>query len=226
MSWLRRRRRATAAEMGLDDAVVDGLRHPDARVRAASARSCGAVRMEAALPLLAERLLDPDHRVRGAAAGALGRIGGARSADALLHALRTGRVAAGRIIRELARSAPDHYLEAALELPENRQARAALAVAAGLRSRPTPIAGTLYELLGGTEEERIAACHAFGAMGYTEAVSVLLDALFDRSPRVRQASRGALNRLGARVPMPDALRRPARPRRYPLPLPSAWGSRR
>jgi HEAT repeat protein len=183
--------------------------------------------MEPAVPLLAERLVDPDRRVRGAAAGALGRIGGGRAAEALLRALRGGRVPPGRLIRELARSAPDHFLENAMERPENRQARAGLALASGLRARPSPIAGTLYDLLGGSEQERVAACHAFGALGYTEAVPVLMDTLFDRSPRVRQASRRALNRLGARVAMPDTRRRATTPgRRYPLPLPGAWGSTR
>ncbi len=226
MRWLRRRRKDAAADLGLDDAVVDGLAHPDPRVRAASARSCGAARLEGAVPLLAERLLDPDRRVRGAAAAALGRIGGARSADVLLRALRTCRVPTGRLIRELARSAPDRYLEAAMERAENRQSRAALAIAAALRTHPIPIAGTLYELMRGTEAERAAACHAFGALGYTEAAPVLMDTLFDRSPRVQQAARGALNRLGARLPVPGILRQPQRARRYPLPLPGAWGNRR
>lgn len=230
MSWLRRRRRrAPGGDLGLEDAVIDELTHRDPLVRAASARSCGAARIEAAVPLLAERLLDPDPRVRGAAAGALGRIGGVRSADALLRALRTRRVPAGRLIRELARSAPDLYLEEALERAENHQLRAALAVAAGLRPCPAPIAWLLYELLGkGTDGERVAACHAFGALAYTEAVPVLLDALFDRSPGVRQAARGALNRLGARVPLSEAMRHlPRIGRRHPLPLPlpSVWRSR-
>jgi HEAT repeat protein len=231
VSWLRRRRRNTInTAPGLEDAVVGGLTNPDPAVRAASARSCGAARLEAAVPLLAARLLDPDPGVRGAAAGALGRIGGARSADALLRALRTRRGPAGRLIRELARSAPDHYLESALERPENRPLRAALAVAAGLRPCPTPIARMLYELLDdGTEAERVAACHAFGALGYTEAVPVLLDTLFDRSSSVRHAARGALNRLGARVPVTEAMRQPphlGRRHPLPLPLPSAWRSRR
>jgi HEAT repeat protein len=231
VSWLRRRRgTATSDRTGVDDQVVDGLTSADPGVRAASARSCGVARLEAAVPLLAERLLDPDPRVRGAAAGALGRIGGARSADALLRALRARRVPASRLIRELARSAPDLYLEAALAQPENRQLRAALAVAAGLRPCPTPIARMLYELLDeGVEGERIAACHAFGALGYTEAVPVLLDALFDRSPAVRQAARGALNRLGARVPGSEPPRpapRVGRRSPLPLPLPSAWRGRR
>ena len=85
------------------DELVDGLGDRDWAVRAASARECGARGVEQAVPLLTERLLDPDRRVRGAAAGALGRIGGTRSAEALMRALRSGRLGAGRLARELMR---------------------------------------------------------------------------------------------------------------------------
>ncbi len=221
MRWFKARRRGADTE-ALGEHVVDGLRHPDPRIRAASVRSCGAAQLEGAVPLLGERLLDPHPGVRAAAAGALGRIGGAWSADALMRAARTRRVPAGRLARELARSAPDLYLESALRLPENRDVRAVLALAAGLRGRSTTVAGILVELLTGSEAERAAAYHALGAVGGPDAVPLLIDGLFDRSPCVRKSVRGALNRLGARVPVPDGVRQPRGPRssagsRIPLP---------
>jgi HEAT repeat protein len=220
VSWFRRRGAAHARMV--DDSALDGLRHPDPRVRAASVRTCGAVHGEAAVLLLSERLLDPEPRVRAAAAGALGRIGGARSADALLRAARTRRLPAGRLARELARCAPDHYLEAALTRPENRGARAVLALAAGLRGRSSRVGGVLVELLRGGEDERAAAYHALGAVGGPDVVPLLIDGLFDRSPCVRQSARGALYRLGALVRVPDAMRerpgsRPSPGRRTLLP---------
>jgi HEAT repeat protein len=200
MSWFRRR---AAAIPDVSEGILDGLRHPDPAVRAASLMSCGSARIEAALPLLAERLLDPHPRVRAAAAFALGRIGGARAADALLRAARTRRVPAGRLARELARSAPDHYLEAALQQPENRRVRPVLALAAGLRERSTAIGPLLFEMARGSEPDRTAAYHALGALGGDKAVLLLIDALFDPCPRARQSARGALRRLGALAPSPS-----------------------
>jgi HEAT repeat protein len=202
------------------DELVDGLSDRDPSVRAASARGCGADGVERAVPLLGERLLDPDRRVRAAAAGALGKIGGARSAEALLRALRSGRLGAGRLARELARSAPDFFLETALSRPENRQIRAALALTAGLRGRSSAVAEQLLALLEGDPSERAAACHALGGLHHTPAVPFLMDALFDPSPRVRHAAAVALTRLGAREPTPrprvDGARGRTRPRGHLL----------
>jgi len=182
------------------DEVVDGLRDRDPATRVASARACGVRGMEQTIPLLSERLVDPDRRVRAAAAHALGRIGGARSADALLHAMRTSRLGAGRLARELARAAPDFYLESALVTPENSKIRAALALTAGLSGRSSEVVEQLFALLEGDPAERAAACHALGALHHLPAVPLLMDALFDPSPRVRHAAAVALTRLGAREP--------------------------
>jgi HEAT repeat protein len=169
--------------------------------------------MEHTIPLLSERMLDPDKRVRAAAASALGRIGGGRSSEALLHALRTCRLGAGRLARELARAAPDFFLEAALVRPENRVIRATLALTAGLRGRSSEVAEQLMALLEGDPAERAAACHALGSLHHAPAVPFLMDALFDPSPRVRHAAAVALTRLGAREPTrrergDDARKRP------------------
>ena len=72
MSWLQGRRREPAALQGVGR-FIDGLTDPDPRVRTRSLRRCGRARVEAVVPLLRDRLLDPDCGVRGAAAGALGR---------------------------------------------------------------------------------------------------------------------------------------------------------
>ena len=195
-----RRRGAPSLWPPTVDELVDGLGDRDPSVRAASARECGSRRVERAVPLLSERLIDPDRRVRGAAAGALGRIGGTRSAEALLQALRSSRLSGGRLARELARSAPDFFLEAALVRPENRKVRAALAITAGLRGRSSAVVEQLFALLEGDPAERAAACHALGGLHHTPAVPFLMDALFDPNPRVRHAAAVALTRLGAREP--------------------------
>jgi HEAT repeat protein len=186
------------------DELVDGLADNDPAVRAASARACGTGRLEGSVPMLGERLIDPDPSVRAAAAGALGRIGGARSAEALLRALRTRQLGAGRLARELARSAPDFFLETALVRPENRQIRATLALAAGLRGRSTTVAEQLLALLEGDAEERTGACHALGVLHHTPAEPFLKSALADPDLCVRQAAGIALARLGAGPPQPRA----------------------
>jgi HEAT repeat protein len=221
MSWFRRLvGRGDDRVPGVGDDLLDGLRHPDPDVRAAGVRRCGSARLEAAIPLLAERLLDPHPQVRGAAAGALGRIGGARAADALLRAARTRRLAGGRLARELARGAPDHYLEPALQRPENRGVRPVLALAAGLRGRSDEIGPLLIEMAGGSEEERAAAYHVLGGLGDEHVVPLLIDALFDPSSRVQRSARRALQRLGALAPGAPASHGgpapgPARRRRLP-----------
>jgi HEAT repeat protein len=226
--WLRGSAHAPA-HPDVDAQVVDGLRHPDHGVRAASARTCGICRLEPAVPLLAERLADPHPRVRVAAARALGRIGGTRAADTLLRALRAGRLSAGRVAMEIARAAPDHYVVAEVERAENHDLRAPLVLAAALRRRPFPIE-ILLELMQGSEAERAAACHALGVLGHSEAAPLLIDELFDHSPRVRRAARSALNRLGVRDSVPEVLhtprdRQPAHDR-SPLARLGAWRARR
>src|SRR5205807_8951564 len=134
-------------------------------------------------------------------------------------AMRSGRLASGRLARELARSAPDFFLETALMRPENRQIRATLALTAGLRGRPLAVAEQLFALLEGDPTERAAACHALGGLHHTPAVPFLMDALFDPSPRVRHAAAVALTRLGAREPTPARKRdgrRPPAPRSHLL----------
>jgi hypothetical protein len=215
MSWFRRK---PAPTTGVSEGMLEGLRYPDPGVRAAAIRSCGSARMEAAIPLLSERLADPHPRVRAAAASALGRIGGSRAADALVRAARARRVPAGRLARELARCAPDHYLEAALLRPENRGVRPLLAVAAGLRGRSPAIVPLLVEMAASSSEaERTAAYHALGALGEQGTVPMLVDALFDASPRAQQSARCALRRLGALAPTDVASpRKPPPPERLGL----------
>lgn len=177
--------------------LVEGLADQDPKVRASSARRCGRPDLEVAVPLLGERLVDPDRSVRQAAAGALGRIGGGRSSDALLSALHACHLPAGRLARELARSAPDFYLEIALVSPENQAVRAGLAIAAGLRGRATAI-DALVPVLQGSAVERAAAVHALGALGDERVIPLLTDQLRDPSPSVRFAAGRAVTRVRLR----------------------------
>src|SRR3989442_15545501 len=99
----------------------------------------GPLAMHLAAPWLPSLVLAHEPVVRHAAAKALGKIGGTRSAEALLRAIQR-RGPTPTLIVELARAAPDLFLETALCVPQRTGVKGAVAVAAGLRRRPA--AGT------------------------------------------------------------------------------------
>jgi HEAT repeat protein len=188
-------------------AILDGLADEDPRRRERCARAVGALRLDAAIPWLRAQLSGDEAPVRLAAARALGRIGGARSADALLGALRARRVAASRLVLELTRAAPDHYIESWLADPRAAGIRASLATAAGLRRRRGSLPQLRRLALTGTERERAAACRALGWLGDPAASVDVGAALEHRSWRVRRAASRALGELGDRERVPDLYRR-------------------
>src|SRR3989442_12360698 len=72
---------------GTADRVVERLAAKSPQQRARSARVVGALQLTEAVPLGAALLQSPDRAVLGAAARALGKIAGARSAAALVPAV-------------------------------------------------------------------------------------------------------------------------------------------
>jgi HEAT repeat protein len=181
------------------DKLIDGLSASDASLRATSARIVGALRMERAIPWLAPLLADQDRTVRDAAARALGRIGGARSAEALVHAVQRWRLSCTLIV-ELARAAPDFFLESVLTHSQHSSATSAAALACGLRRR-RPATGPLVALLAsGSRRERAISCRALGWIGDRRAIPAITRALEDSEPTVRASAQKALIALLAREP--------------------------
>ena len=90
---------------GAVDRMVEGLEAKSAHHRAAGARAIGALLIYEAVPSVAPLLAARERPVSDAAARALGRIGGAHSAGALLFALQR-RGISRRLVAELARGAP------------------------------------------------------------------------------------------------------------------------
>jgi HEAT repeat protein len=175
----------------LANRVIDGLGSRDATIRSRCARMAGVFRMEEAVPWIAPLLWAKESIVRGAAARALGRIGGIRSADALLMAIhRLGPRPV--LIVALSRSAPDLYLETILSRRQPRPVQPAVAIAAGLRGRRTAIAPIVAQMGAGSPRLRAAGNRALGWIGAPAGIPVLLESLEHHDWRVRASAAKAL----------------------------------
>ena len=182
---------------GAVDRMVEGLEAKSAHHRAAGARAIGALLIYEAVPSVAPLLAARERQVSDAAARALGRIGGAHSAGALLFALQR-RGISRRLVAELARGAPDLFIEVALAQPQKPGARPALALAAGLRRRHTATSQLTALVRGGSRRERVISCRALGWIGATTAIPVITEALNDREWKLRVSAAKALGALRAR----------------------------
>jgi HEAT repeat protein len=189
--------RADLDQRGTVAGVIDGLTSPSSAKRIRCARVAGVLRLEDAVPWLGRLLANEDSDVQAAAARALGTIRGARSADALVRALYWRRGGLTRIVLELARSAPDRYLESAILAPEFAEVRFHLAMALGLRGRKVSVPQLLIVYDSGVRSERVAVCRALGWIGDTSALPMLKAALEDQSWQVRAAALKALTRIGS-----------------------------
>jgi HEAT repeat protein len=181
---------------GLADAVADGLSSRDPMLRARHLRVAGAMRMEPLVTWIGPLLWSREPSVRSAAARALGRIGGARSADALLVAIqRLG--ARPMFVIALARGAPDLYLEAVLRSAQRRSVHPAVAMAAGIRRRRTATFALMAQLSGGSRRMRVVCSRSLGRIGAPVAAQALSAALADRDWRVRMSAARALGSIPA-----------------------------
>lgn len=183
------------ADRGVLRQIMDGLASSDDDLRIRSARLAGAFRIEEAVPWLGSLLARPNDDVQNAAARALGRLGGARSADALVRALYWRRGVKMRVVLELARCAPDRYLEGALLKPELVDVRQHIAFAIGLRRRKSSTSAMLRLQAETARGERAAACRALGAIGDRRALPALVAVLDDPWWQVRVAAVRALGRF-------------------------------
>ncbi|HET7421847.1 MAG TPA: HEAT repeat domain-containing protein [Candidatus Dormibacteraeota bacterium] len=178
------------------DDLVDQLTAKGVHERASGARLVGALRLNEAVAWLVPLLNARDASVAGAAARALGRIGGVTCANALLTAIQR-RGLNRRLVAELARGAPDQFVETALAETQRPGVRPALAIAAGLRRRRTATSALIALLERGSRKERVISCRALGWIGAATAVPVIEDALTDRDWKIRMSAAKALGALRA-----------------------------
>lgn len=182
---------------GHADGVVERLGAKSPQQRARSARLVGALQMYESVPWVVGLLESRDRTVSDAAARALGRIRGAASAGALVTAIQR-RGLNRRLVAELARSAPDLFIESALGEPQRPSVRPALAMAAGLRRRRAALGPLLALVERGTRRERVIGCRALGWIGSGTAVPALTACLVDPDWKTRMSAAKALGALRAR----------------------------
>ena len=182
---------------GIADKAILGLSAPRPAARRDSARVLGALRLPQAVPWLEPLLRSKNRGVAEAGTKALGRIGGHRSSEALLTAIRRTGLRRSSIT-ELARAAPDLFLEVRLSEPQHPNVKSGLAVAAGLRRRHTAVGPLLALLSEGSPRERAISCRALGWIGSPVAVPAVTAALGDPEWKVRLAATKALAALRAR----------------------------
>lgn len=188
----------------LANRVIDGLGSRDATVRSRCARMAGAFRMEDAVPWIAQLLWAKESIVRVAAARALGRIGGIRSANALLMAIqRLGPRPV--LIVALSRAAPDLYLETILSRRQPHAVQPAVAIAAGLRRRRTAIAPIVAQMGAGSSRFRTAGNRALGWIGAPAGIPVLVESLEHHDWRVRASAAKALGVIKGFQPGPQMI---------------------
>ncbi len=178
------------------DEIIDSLESKSVYRRAAAARALGALRMYETVAWVEPLLVAPEAAVRNAAARMLGQVGGVQSAAALLSAIRR-RGPNRRLVLELARSAPDHFIESAMSQPAKRGVRQALALASGLRRRRTATGPLMALVVNGSRRERLISCRALGWIGTPNAAAVIAEALDDSDWRIRMSAAKALGRLRA-----------------------------
>jgi HEAT repeat protein len=186
---------------GFADTVIDGLGSRESVVAARSARIAGAMRMEQVVPWVTPLLWSRWPTVRDSATRALSRIGGVRSADALLLAIYQIGPRPSLIVA-LARAAPDLYLEAVLGGFQLRAALPAVATAAGLRGRRTATAALILQLGKGSGRARKASSRSLGWLGARAGIPALTVALEHRDWWVRMSAAKALGAMPAYQPGP------------------------
>ena len=184
------------------DQAIENLAVKSVGYRVAGARLVGSLRMYDATPWVVPLLFAKDPSVADAGARALGRIGGANSASALVAAIQR-RGLSRRRISELARSAPDLFLETAIEEADRPVTRPALAIAAGLRRRRTAISPLLKLLERGSRKERVISCRALGWIGAAGAVPMIVEMLGNHDWKLRMSAAKALGALRAESARPD-----------------------
>jgi HEAT repeat protein len=181
---------------GVLDQVTDGLASPEPAMAVACSRLTGALELELAVPWLEPLLRSDRIAVVEAAARALGKIKGTRAAEALTNAIQR-RGPRRILVAELARAAPELYLEALMSNSRRTSVHSAAALAAGLRRRQVSTAPLLAMLLNGNRRQRAIGCRALGWIGARTAIPLIEAALQDREQKVRHSAGRALAALGA-----------------------------
>jgi HEAT repeat protein len=196
--------RQTLQTAGLVDDLLNALVSPDAKVRAAAARLCGALRITDSLAWLADMLNDANPRVREASIRALGELGGHRAVDTLMAA--ADRIPQHRLAIELARAASDMDIEALMREPASVQAAVVTVLACGLRHdnlRVGPLSA-IAEDRRWPSRVRVAACRSLGMIGDRGTSGAVARLTSDPDAGIRGAALDAQRRINPSIEGPRA----------------------
>lgn len=208
---------AHVAGGGSRAAILEALGSSSAAIREAGARASGLLKAQSAIPVLGVLLSDPASAVQRAAIEALGRIGGPRSADQLLHALRKRQPHAPWLLLALVRAASDQYIDNGLVGNAAAADLGSLALVAGMRRRSAARPRLIALLTADDPRVRASACRAVGWFGISTDVPALRAVLAsDPDSQVREAASRAMRSTRAPAASAEptshlASREPARP---------------
>lgn len=208
---------AHVAGAGSRAAILEALGSSSATVREAGARASGLLKAQSTIPVLGLLLTDPAGAVRRAATEALGRIGGPRAADQLLHALSKRPPHAPWLLLALVRAASDQYIDNGLTGSAAAVDLGSLALVAGMRRRSAARPRLFALLTADDPMVRASACRAVGWFGLSTDVPTLRAVLAsDPDPRVRESASRAVRWFrasdeSARPASHPASQEPARP---------------
>jgi HEAT repeat protein len=148
-------------------------------------------------------LSDPDSVVRIKAARAIAMLDSAESARALIRALSAGLIDTGRLVEQLARPSAAAELVRALSTPALVPVRPQIAEALGLTRSPAGVTLLASLVRVGVEDERVSACRALGCIATAEVVPLLVEALADDAWTVRVEAARGLTGLADHSCVPE-----------------------
>ena len=184
---------AHVAGAGSRAAILAALGSSSAATREAGARASGLLKTQSAIPVLGVLLTDPAVAVQRTATEALGRIGGPRASDLLLHALRKRQPHTPWLLLALVRATSDQYIDSGLIGSAAAADLGWLALVAGMRRRSAARPRLIALLTADDPMVRASACRAVGWFGLSMDVPTLRAVrVSDPDPRVREAASRAV----------------------------------
>jgi HEAT repeat protein len=182
---------------GLGGELLDALASPDPKLRIASARRCGALRLGEAVPWLGDLLSDADADVQEAAMRALGKTGGGRAVEILVGGAE--QLPQCRLAIELSRAASDVDLETLLRRNSSVKGTVLIVLACGLRGGTlrVPRLIAMAQDRSGEPELRMAACRALSMIRDPATADMLRGLANDPDPGVKAAAARARMRINS-----------------------------
>jgi len=210
--WLRSRAALAAGRLRDPEAtpyLPVLLQDPEPTVRRAAAFAAGISGDSRLIRFLSAALHDADRATAAAAAAALGRLGGDAATEALLAAVSSGGESRPGCLQSLWRLNEPRVLAALSPFVADpaKPVRKAALYALSRRPKPESVA-LLRRALTDDDTENVAwAARGLGLLGDRDAAPELSALAWSQDPSVAVQSLLALEKIGAKGPLPEAARR-------------------